>query len=199
MKASLVLCLICLAALPGLAPASDAPYFEAYDEVIDTMTIVRVDTPNRVVTLKDAEGDTIAIVCGEEVRNFAQLRVKDLVVMTYKQTFTVRVDTTGVAEATSETVTGRAELGQKPSASRTEKTEVKATIAAIDLEKGTVTLTAMNNEPFTLKPLVPDNLKKVKVGDVVVFTSTLTTAISVEKPAAAKHAPTKKPAPAKKY
>jgi hypothetical protein len=197
MKRMLILGLALAAALPALALAADAPYFEAYDEAIDTLTIVRIDTPNRVVTLKDAEGDTIAIVCGEEVRNFPQLRVKDLVVMTYKQTFSVRVDTTGAAEATTETVTGRAPLGAKPSASRTEKTEVKATISAIDLEQGTVTLTAMNNEPFTLTPLVRDNLKKVKVGDLVVFTSTLTTAISVEKPAAAKTTHAKKAAPAK--
>jgi hypothetical protein len=204
MKKSLILGLALVAVLPTLALAGDqaaktevGPRFEAYDEVIDTLTIVRIDAASRMVTLKDADGDTIAIKAGEEVRNFAQLRVNDLVVMTYKQNFTVSVDTAGVAELTKETTTGRAPLGGKPSASVTEKTQVKAAITEIDTKAGTVTLRTTNGELFTITPLVPENLQTVKVGDLVVFTHTMTSAISVEKPAAAKGA-AKKPAPAKK-
>jgi hypothetical protein len=205
MKKPLILGLALAAVLPALAlagePAGRAPLgttFEAYDEIVDTMTIVRLDTPNRMVTLRDADGDTICIKAGEEVRNFAQLRVNDLVVTTQKETFTVSVDTAGVAEATKETVTGRAPLGAKPSASMTEKTQVKAIITAIDLKAGTVTLAPPEGGSFTITPLVPENLEKVKVGDVVVFTHTLTTAISVEKPAAKGAKPAKKAASVKK-
>lgn len=199
MKLPLMLALVCLAILPALALAGEeaaktdtSPRFEAYEQVTDTMTIVRIDPEKRLVTLKDADGDTIVIEAGEEVRNFAQLRVDDLVVTTYKESFVIHVDTTGIAEATRETVTGRAELGEKPSVSRFETTTVKATVSAIDKKAGTVTLTTLNNEPFTITPLNPANLERVKVGDVVVFTHKLTTAIAVEKPGAEKEAPAKK-------
>jgi hypothetical protein len=198
-KRLMLLGLLLLATLPALAvaeekaPAADpSPRFEAVEQSSDTMTIVSIDEANRYVTLKSASGDTATIKCGPEVRNFAQLRVKDRVVTKYSEKFTVHVDTTGVAEVTSETVTGRAPLGAKPSASQTETTQAKATIDAIDKNAGTVTLRGLDNEPYTLHPLDPANLDRVKVGQVVVFTHTVAVAISVEKPAAKKAAPPKK-------
>ncbi len=205
MKLSLALCLAWLAAAPALAlageqPASTdpGPRFEAYDEVTDSLTIVGIDAKERLVSLRNSAGDTIVIKAGPEVRNFAQLRVKDKVVTTYKESFTVDVDTTGVAGMTRETVTARAPVGATPGGSVHEKTQMKATISSINKEKGTVTLTAMNGEPFTLTPLNRANLDKVKVGDVVVFTHTVSTAISVHKPGAQKAAPAKKTTSAEK-
>jgi hypothetical protein len=198
-KKLMLLGLLLLATLPALAGAQEkaaaadpSPRFEAVEQASDTMTIVKIDEANRYVTLKAASGDTATIKCGPEVRNFAQLRVKDLVVTKYSEKFTVHVDTTGVAEVTSETVTGRAPLGASPSASQTETTQAKATIDAIDKNAGTVTLRGLDNEPFTLHPLDPANLDRVQVGQVVVFTHTVAVAISVEKPVAKKAAPPKK-------
>ena len=199
MKQLLLLGLLSLATLPApanaeekAAAADSSPRFEAVEQSTDTMTIVSIDKANRFVTLRTADGDTATIKAGPEVRNFAQLKVKDLVVTKHMEKFTVHVDTTGVAEVTSETVTGRAPLGAKPSASQTETTQAKATIAAIDKQAGTVTLRGLDGEPYMLTPLDPTNLDRVAVGQVVVFTHTLAVAISVEKPAAQKAAPAKK-------
>ena len=40
-----------------------------------------------------------------------------------------------------------------------------------------------SSEPFEVTPLDPENLKKVKVGDVVVVTATQSTVLSVDKSA----------------
>jgi hypothetical protein len=60
----------------------------------------------------------------------------------------------------------------------------KASITAIDKEKGTVTLKGDDGRESTITPRNRANLDKVKVGDLVVFTYTEALAASVTKPAA---------------
>ena len=62
--------------------------------------------------------------------------------------------------------------GEKPGGTYEERTETKATITAIDKTRGTVTLTGQDGVTVNITPLIPENLDKVKVGDLVVFTHT---------------------------
>ena len=55
-----------------------------------------------------------------------------------------------------------------------------ATIEAIDLAKGTVTLKGPQGNSQTIKARNPENLKKAKVGDLLDITYTETVAIKVE-------------------
>ncbi len=55
-----------------------------------------------------------------------------------------------------------------------------ATIEAIDLAKGTVTLKGPQGNSQTIKARNPANLKKVKVGDLVDITYTELLALKVE-------------------
>ena len=180
-------------ALPLSARAQEGtsaakPAFSAMIKETKKFWIVQIDKASRVVTVMNAGGDTLSVQCGDEVKNFAQLKVGDEVQTTYKETLTIHVESSGEAEATSETMTSRAKPGEKPAASITERATAKATIKAIDKEKGTATLQAMNGEEFTVVADDKANLDKVQVGNVVVVTYTVAHAISVSKPTTTKPA-----------
>jgi hypothetical protein len=201
MKKLWMLAALLLAALPLRAGADEQvktgmmggkPYFQATEKTTEQATVTRVIAAKRWVTLKGAEGDTVQIECGPEVKNFAQIKVGDLLKITYTEKLTIHVEGPGAAETTSETTTGSAKLGEKPSGSVTEKTEYKAKIASIDKAAGTATLHGYDGEEFVVTPLHPENLSKVAVGDLVVFTHTQAVAASVEKVAV--KAPAKAPA-----
>ena len=180
-------------ALPMTAHAqgqAGSPSFNASAKETKKFTITKIDAPGRVVTIKNAAGDTLSIPCGDEVKNFAQLKVNDVVTTTYTESVTIHVEGGGEAGASSETMTSRAKPGEKPSGSIIHRETAKATIKAIDKTKGTVTLQPMNEAAFTVMAEDKSNLDRVQVGNVVVVTYTIGHALAVTTPAA-KKAPAK--------
>jgi dipeptidyl aminopeptidase/acylaminoacyl peptidase len=180
-------------ALPIAAHAQEGasaaqPVFSAMAKETKKFSITAIDKPSRVVTLKNAKGDTMSIVCGDEVKNFAQLKVGDEVKTTYTESVTLHLEGAGEAEATSETHTSQAKPGEMPSAGIMERATSKAKITAIDKVKGTATLQTANGEHFTVTADDKANLDKVQVGNTVVLTVTVSHAIAVTKPTAAKPA-----------
>lgn len=200
MKKLLVLGLLLMVALPITAHAQAAaktgaktgmtkagkPYFEATDKVTEQATVIKVDKATRYVTLASDHGDTARVKAGEEVKNFAQIAVGDIVEVTYTEKLTITVEPPGTAESTTETMTGAAKPGEKPAASVTERTRYKASITAIDKAAGTATLKGYEGHEFLVTPIHKENLDKVSVGEMVVFTHTAAVAVSVKKVAAKK-------------
>jgi Cu/Ag efflux protein CusF len=87
--------------------------------------------------------------------------------------------------ATVETGEARAKPGEQPAGAVAQRISITASIDAIDLDAGTVTLKGPEGNTRTIKARNPANLKKVKVGDLVDITYTEMVAIKVE-PAAKK-------------
>ena len=162
------------------------PYFEATSDVTEQASVTAIDAATRLVTLKKENGETTEITAGDAVKNFAQIKVGDLVKIRYTEKLTIHVEAAGTPEMVTETTTGAAKLGDKPAASATERTQYKASIEAIDKANGTATLKSYNGETFVMTPLHPENLDKVSIGELVVFTYTEAVAASVEKVAAKK-------------
>jgi hypothetical protein len=190
MKKLLVLIGLMLVALPAVAGAAEEvksgtkegkPYFEASEKTTEQATVIKVEKASRLVTMRDDLGDTLSIKAGDEVKNFAQIKVGDVVKVTYTEELTIHVEAAGAPEMTSEKTTEAAKPGEKPAASVTERTKYKATITAIDKKSGTATLKSYDGEEFVITPLHPENLDKVKLGELVVFTHTQAVAMSVEK------------------
>ena len=193
MRKFLLVAAILIAATPFAAhaagkpqgKATGSPYILASARTTETLKIIAIDKPNRVVTLLSGGGDTVDVKCGSEVRNFKQLAVGDEVKTTYSEQYSIHVEKEGEAEETKETATSRAKEGAKPGASVYETKTVKAKIDSIDKAKGTVTLATMTGEKFTVTPRNKANLDKVEVGNTVVVTEQIGHAISVNKPGAA--------------
>jgi len=188
--AAAIALLICLPTATRAEDTTSLPTFSASLEDTLVLHITRIEKDARLVTMKNAAGDTLSVVCGPEVKNFDKLKIGDKVQTVYKEVLSIRVDKSGEMVETTESSSTSAKKGDSPAAQFWEKREVRAKIIAIDKAGGTAEIETLSGEKFTVIPDKVENLEKVQVGNVVVVTQTSTRAISVTTPSAAKTAKT---------
>ena len=187
MKLLLLLVAVLVAASPMVARAqktTNLPAMSASSRETETLKIIAIDKPHRIVTLVGANGDTVDVECGPEIRNFKQLAVGDEVKATYTESYSIHVQKGGEVEETTEITGGRAPVGGTPGMSMHETHVMKAKIEAIDKTKGTVTISTLAGNRFTVTPQNKGQLNNVAVGDLIVVTEKVGHAISVSKPGA---------------
>ena len=147
-------------------------------------TVTAIDMKTRMVTLKGPEGNESTVHVDKRARNLAQVKVGDVVKVAYVQHVAWQARKAGQGGASSEVqaeaAAVRAEPGEKPGGAVGQRVTFTATIEAIDLAKGTVTLKGPQGNSQTIKARNPANLKKVQVGDLVDITYTEAVAIKVE-------------------
>ncbi len=173
------------------ASAAKAPEVAAIGETAKiTATVEAIDQKTREVTLKGPKGDKITFVAGPEVKNLAQVKKGDELVVEYVQALAIDLKKSTKTAVSRTIVEGgkAAAPGQKPGVVVARQINVTAKIDAIDTKTNIVTLTGVEHT-VELKAKNPDNLKGFKVGDFVDAVYVEAIAISVQKPAA-------KPAPA---
>ena len=196
------LILLAILLIPAIALADEVkektgtmnglPYFQATQSETGQGKVLAVDAKTRDVTVKTGEGDTLIVTCGPEIKNFAQIKVGNVVKVKYTETLTIHVEESGTPSMSTESATSAAHQGEMPKASASEKTQMSGTITAIDKAKGTATLKGYRGNEVEITPRHPENLDKVKVGQLVVFTYEHALAASVENVPAAKPASTTK-------
>jgi NMD protein affecting ribosome stability and mRNA decay len=151
--------------------------------------VVSIDKATRTVTLKGPKGNVVDVVAGDEVRNFDQIKVGDLVVARYAQALTLELRKVkgAVGDVTVREDTARAKPGDRPAAAGARQVTAIATVIAVDPKKSTITLKGPRGNVVVLDVQNPDQFKVVKKGDQVEVTYTEALALSVEpapKPAA---------------
>ncbi len=144
-------------------------------------TVTAINQATRQVTLEDAEGETLTIVAGEQVRNLAQVAVGDKLKVDYLQIIEIKVLEPEAAEVgVRQTVAGeRAEAGEKPAGAAVTETTIVASIEAIDKEKQTVSLKGPEGHIRTLKVRKPENFENIAVDDKVMITFAQLLAVKV--------------------
>jgi len=159
---------------------TEQPAVGAASLITLSATVTAVNQETREVTLKNAQGNELAITVGEEVKNLPQVEVGDQVEVAYYESVNVEVLGPKQAEpgATAMSALETAEPGQKPAGAMATELSVVTTIDAIDKDAKTVTLTGPEGNTKTVKVRNPANLEKVAVGDQVMIT--LTRAVAVE-------------------
>jgi len=165
--------------------AGGAPVKGEISEAVEMQaTVTAIDQKNRMVTLKAAEGNETTIHVDKRARNLAQVKVGDVVKLAYVQQVAWQVRKPGggapSGDMQTESAAARAQPGEKPAGAVSQRITFAASIEAIDLAKGTVTLKGPEGNSQTIKARNPANLKKVKVGDVVDITYTEAVAVKVE-------------------
>src|SRR3954454_13036125 len=138
------------ACLTGLAvilsacatPAPTAPP-EPTAVVRESQFVAVVDSVNqntREVVLRGPEGDSVTVTAGPEVRNLAQVRRGDRVVVTYGAALAVAMAPPGGGGPPAEVATGmaRAELGERPAAAVGQRVRAWARIQEVDPVTGRV-------------------------------------------------------------
>jgi len=185
--ATVMLAALSLASAPvafaAEADRSDAPPSGEVGRVVEMQaTVTAIDMATRTVTLKGADGAETAIQVDERARNLPQVKVGDVVKVAYVQALAWKLSKSTKAEPTVqvEEAADRAKEGEKPGGVAGRRVSATVTIEAIDTANGTVTLKGPQGNSRTVKALNPDNLRKVKVGDLVDITYTEAVALKVE-------------------
>ena len=128
-----------------------------------------INKKSREVTIIGPQGNQIILPAGDEVKNFDQIRVGDLVTLTYAQALVVelkKMENNGIRERVESESQSVAKPGEKP-AGMVEKTiRVVANVVAVNPKAQTVTLRGAKR---TVEVMVNDPalLKDVKVGNQV--------------------------------
>ena len=157
------------------------PYVEMTNDRIMTGTVIAIDKKTREVQLLNEAGDTLTVTAGPEVKNLSKVAVNDVVKIRIKEQATIEIATGPALPDTTEVSVKSAEPGEAPHGTVTTKARRTATIVAIDKATSTVTLQGQDGNTFTAKAKHKENLNKVKVGDLVVFTMKKSSATSLVK------------------
>ncbi len=146
-----------------------------------TAVVVAINKTTRVVTLKDANGRTLDVLCGDEVRNFAQIRVGDDVKVSYREALSLELKKTRApTDATATKAVVSAPPGGQPAGAAGVEVTVLADVTAVDPKKSVISLKGPGGNIVDLKVNNPDHFKVVKVGDQVeaVYSQALAVAVT---------------------
>lgn len=158
-----------------------------------TAQVVAIDSSTRTVTLKGPKGNVVDVVAGDEVKNFAQIKVGDFVVVNFVQSLSLALQKTKTGGGISEQSTAvTAKPGERPGAAAAHEVTAVAKVTAVDKKAKTITLKGPRGNSVTLDVQNPDHFKVVKVGDEVLVNYTEAVAISVEPAPKPKAKPTPK-------
>ncbi len=158
------------------------PSFSASQSMTVTAVVEAIDHETRVVTVRPEDGEPITFTASEEARNLDQVEVGDILVAEYEETISIEVlANDGMqAEAASASAMARTEKGQMPGVAAMDATVITATVEEINLEKNTFKLKGPDGTINEYAARNPENLRRSKVGDLVVITATTAVAITVE-------------------
>ena len=153
------------------------------DQAVEvTAIVVGIDKETRTLTLQGVEGEVVELVCGDEVRNFAQIEMGDELTAQYMESTVMYIGALGEEpEADAGVSMGRAELGEKPAGYVLGTVDVSATIENVHAVTRKVTLRFPDGSKLTTKidPAVAP-FKDLKIGETFHVRMTKALAISVE-------------------
>ena len=156
---------------PKAPAAQPSMQRETLDEI--SATVVSVDPATRIIELRGEDGRTGAFTAGPEVKNFAQIRTGDKVVVSYYRGIAAQVLPAGAAaskEVNQLDLATTAQPGHKPQAGVGSAIRGTVVVQKIDTKANTLTVLKPDGTSRTL-PIESDEgrtfIKKLKKGDKV--------------------------------
>lgn len=161
------------------------PSFSASHSMTVSAVVEAIDHETRVVTVRKADGEEITFTASEEARNLDQVSVGDILIAEYMENVSIEVFANDgmKPDAAAVSAMARTEKGEMPGVAAMDSSVVTATVEEINLEKNTFKLKGPDGVVNEFVARNPDNLRRAKVGDLVVTTVTSAIAITVEKQA----------------
>ena len=164
------------------AAEMERPSIFASQTAVVTAVVTAIDHETRVVTVQKEDGESLTFTASEEARNLGQVVVGDILMAEYEETLSIEVlpnegmePSVAAADAMA-----RTEEGEMPGAAIMEATVITATVEDINIEANTFKLRYADDSVVEYAARNPENLKRSKVGDLVVITATQAVAIVVE-------------------
>jgi hypothetical protein len=146
-----------------------------------TATISAIDQATRAVTLKGPQGKEVTLTAGEQVKNFAQLKVGDQVNIEYVEALTIELKkgSTAPVSRTEQAGAAGAKPGERPAGMGGRQVTVVAEVVGLDPKTQVVTLRGPQRT-VDLKVKDPAQFKLIAMGDRVEATYTEAVAVVVE-------------------
>ena len=145
--------------------------------------VATVDQQKRTVLLRGPTGALLTVHAGPEVRNLAQVKPGDQVVVRVAEAVAARIVRTGDPAPESTVSMARAAPGERPAGLLVENVRARVKIEGINPASNTVSFIGSDRVPRTVavrQPAMQDFLRTLKVGDDVEVTFTEAVAVSVE-------------------
>jgi len=144
-----------------------------------TATIAAIDAATRSITLKGAQGKEVTVTAGQEVKNFAQMKVGDQVNVAYIEALTLELKKGGgmAVARTEQAGMAGAKPGERPAGLVGRQVTIVADVVDVNAAAQTVTLRGPQRT-VELKVRDPEQFKRVAKGDQV--EATYTEAVAVE-------------------
>ena len=142
------------------------------------------DPKTRQVVIVGPNGNEFKTVLGDEVKNFNQIKVGDIVTLTHVEILVADIKKPSKVEIRERVETEkavRAKLGDKPAAAIERQVSIVADVTAVDDRKGTLTIRGATRT-LDIKVKDPKVLKGVKVGTQIEAMVTEIIAIEVTAP-----------------
>ena len=145
-----------------------------------TLLVESIDKASRSIVLKNARGEQMKVIAGDEIKNFDQIKAGDQVVTTYTQELMMTLKKGGGAlrERIDSSEKGSAAAGEKPAGYEVKEVTFVADVQQVDRKNQTVTLRGAV-KTVRLKIKDPEQLKLIKKGDQVEGVFAEAVAISV--------------------
>jgi Cu/Ag efflux protein CusF len=158
---------------PGMAGAAKTVKFQA--------TITAIDAATRDVTLKGPQGNEVTLTAGPELKNFANMKVGDLVNVEYIEALTLQLKKGGglIVQRTEKAAAAGAKPGERPAGAGGREVTIVADVVAVDAANKTITLKGPKRT-VELAIQDPEQLKRIAKGDQVEATYTQAIAVAVE-------------------
>jgi len=156
----------------GGKPADEKPGGREQTLVEMRAVVIGVDQKRRLLALEGDDGGLMVLPVAEEFRDFERARVGDQVVVSYTKAIAWQVkpsDKGAPGVSTRETLSNPGP-GEAPGGAIERALTITATITALDMARGMVTLTGPQGEAQTLPAHQPSDLEKVRIGDLVDIT-----------------------------
>ena len=174
-------------AKPAQPPsATQSPEPVRITEEAQAVAVVEsVNQRTREVVLRGQDGDRVAVTAGPEVRNLAQLRRGDRVVLTYGEALAVEMAPPGAEGPPLEVAEGavRARPGQRPGGAVGREVRARVRIEAVDRGTGRVAFVGPRGVRRVVTPREPemaDFVRRLRPGDEVDVTYSEAAAVRVE-------------------
>jgi len=148
--------------------------------------VTAVDPATRTITLRNANGNTVDVVAGPDVRNFQQIKPGDTLTLDYYESVAVDVRPagSGAPEVVTETAATRSAKGAQPGGAIGRQTTITAEIWHINRSANLVILKGPQGNRRTVQvrdPALREKLQQLKEGDLVDFTITQAVAAAIHR------------------
>lgn len=150
-----------------------------------TATVESIDQTTRTVLLSGPHGGLLSLEAGPEVKNLAQVKPGDRVVIRYKEALAAKIVPASGTAPSVEAGAGQATapLGHKPAGVAANMIRARVTIISVDPKRNEVSFVGPSRVERTAYVKAPEMqrlLRSLKPGDQVEVTYTEAVAISVQ-------------------